>query len=178
MKDSEVIDALAYFRVLFPQVAVPERAEDDLAIPVWVQKLADLEQAEVQAAIDRLAVAGYPPNVVQIRADVLAHRSEAPSFGEAWAEMVEAASTCDWFGALPEFSHPAVRELARQIGWDEFRRSDPADTYAVHQASGRYAEITRRAVERELAGLPAFQTPDELPEGMAELVEGIFGKED
>lgn len=174
MKESEALDALAYYRVIFPQVAVPLREEDDLAMPVWIEKLADLEQSEVKAAIDRLALGRFPPNVVQIRADAIVHRNDAPSFGEAWAEMTERASTCDWFGGrIPEFSHPAIDELARQIGWNTFRMSDPGDSYRVHQATARYEEITQRAIERELQGLPAYRTHEELPEGMAELVEGI-----
>ena len=88
--------------------------------------------------------------------------------------MAGKASTADPYDA-PRFSHPAIDELARQIGWENFRLSDPLDTYFVHAAESRYRDLCEREERARVLGEPGLAARDvrELPPGLAELVEGI-----
>lgn len=173
MKPSEVLRLVARFELTFG------RPVGDEAKQIWLQMFTDIDAEDATQALDELAAEDtYPPTPQRIRRAALEQSIDVPTFGEAWAEMVESASTCNYFSSVPPtMSHPAIDELARQVGWSDFRVSNPEDTYYQHSARARYEEIVDRSLRRALQGLSAFEERwselEETPHEMRELVEGI-----
>lgn len=171
MKPSDVLDLAALYEASY------SRELPDDTRQMWCKLLADVERNHAFAALNEIAaVSNFPPTPQHIRLRALELGAGIADFGEVWSELVEAASTCDYFDPRPPstLSRPA-HALARQLGWADFRVSDPTDTYYVHAAQQRYTDIVSRAQRNLGQGLPAFDTPFELPEGddMRSLVEGI-----
>lgn len=152
MRPSEILRLVSRFELTFG------RTVSDEAKAIWLQVFVDVDAEDAVRALDSLAATeDYPPTPQRIRRAALEESLGTPSFGEAWAEMVDAASRCDYFDSRPpRMSHPAIDALARQVGWSDFRVSNPEDTYYQHSARERYEEIVNRSVRRTLQGLPAF----------------------
>jgi hypothetical protein len=170
MTESDVLVAIAYAEGSWGK-AIPQTAQR-----VWQVQLADLPLPSVRSAIDSLAaVSDFVPTPQHVRAIVLERANEIPDFAEVYEELVENATTCDFFDPdPPRTMTPAAQALGRSIGWPEFRSSDQ-NTYFVHELRARYAEVVGRAARRLRDGLPAFDAPEQLSlEGEVEdLVEGI-----
>jgi hypothetical protein len=173
VKASETLFLVARYELTFA------REVSDEGKKLWLELLYDIDPEDAKRALDSLAgTETYPPTPQKIRRVALEESIASPPFGEAWAEMVEAASTCDYFDSRPPpMSHPAIDELARQIGWGDFRVSNPEDTYYQHSARERYSEIVERSTRRMMQGLPAFDpmrfSSFEDVREMQELTQGI-----
>lgn len=178
MKPSEALDLVAIYEASYSR-DVPDPTRN-----LWCSLFADVpREAGLNALNELAATTNFPPTPQRIRLLALELDAGITGFGDIWRELVEAAETCDYFDPNPPkaLSAPAYA-LARQLGWADFRVSDPTDTYYVHQAQQRYAEVTERAQRRLTNGLPAFEPIPEveaLGDGIfGRLVEGIFGDGD
>jgi len=170
MDEAEVLEAVAYAESSWGVEILPT------ATIVWAEQLQGLPWPAVKRAIDDLAArTEFKPTPQRVRALALELREGFPSFDEVWTELVANASTCDFFDPNPPatMSLPA-QALGRSLVWGAFRERD-LDTYYVHEARLRYAEITERATRRLRENLPAFEAPARpaLSGEVAELVEEI-----
>lgn len=175
MKQSDVLDLAALYEASYSR-ELPDGTRE-----MWCKLLVDVPRESAFAALNEIAATSqFPPTPQHIRLRALELDAGIADFGRVWVELLDAANTCDYFDPNPpkSLSAPAYA-LARQLGWADFRVSDPTDTYYVHQAQQRYADIADRAQRRLVAGLPAFEThllPD-VSEGFRKLVDGIGGDE-
>lgn len=170
MKASAILFLVARYELTF------DREVTDEGRKLWLELFRDVDAEDAQRALDSLAgQETYPPTPQRIRRAALEASIDAPDFDEAWFEMVESASRCNYFDSrAPIMSHPAIDELARQIGWSDFRVSNPEDTYYQHSARERYAEIVNRSMRRVMQRLPAFEDRYELPDhGRRQLTDGM-----
>lgn len=170
MNESDVFEAIAYAEGSWGK-PIPKLSKE-----VWFRQVADLSVDPVRRAIDELAAdSGFTATPQMVRARALEVAVELPGFDEAWAELVANAETCDWHDSRPPatMSVPA-QELARSLGWMQFRTAD-LNTYYVHEARQRFTEITDRASRRVRDGLPAFEEPPQraLPGDVVDLVDEI-----
>lgn len=171
MKPSETLELVGVLEASF------SRDLSDESRKLWCQVLADVDSSFAYEALhESAATSNFPPTPQALRLRALEIAAGIPDFGEIWAELIDAADTCDYFDPSPPvtLSQPAYA-LARQLGWPDFRVSDPHDTYYVHQAQQRYVEITDRARRRMGQGLPAFAPPADaaLRADLGALVDGI-----
>jgi hypothetical protein len=170
MTEAEVLEAMAYAEGSWGKPIAK------LSRHVWAVQISDLSVEAVRRAIDECAVSSeFPPTPQHVRARALELTAEVPGFEEAWTELLENASTCDWFSSVPPetMSLPA-QALGRSLGWLQFREAE-LNTYFVHEARQRFSEISERAARRVREGLPAYEEPEPkaLPGEVAELLEGI-----
>lgn len=175
MKPSDALDLVALYEASY------NRDVPDNTRKLWIVLFADVARAPAFAALNELAATvAFPPTPQHIRLRTLEIEAGLVGFGEIWREMCDAAKTCDYFDPEPPRSlSPPARALARALGWADFRASDPTDTYYVHHAQQRYAEVADRVRRRLTNGLPAFEAPvpPALSDGFGELVDGIGGEE-
>jgi len=176
MKPSETLRLVAHCEASYGTVVSDESRQ------LWCELLADVDARDATTAFDeQAATSNFPPTPQRVRLRALELGAGLAPFGDVFAELVAAASTCDYFDPNPpaSLSAPALA-LARVLSWADFRVSDPGDTYYVHQAQLRYEEITERARRRLFDGLPAFETLHALPDvsnGFGALVDGIGGQD-
>lgn len=174
MKRSEAVELLAVVQVAFAH-DLPEAT-----VAMYVEHLLDLDYESASKGVTLLIRGGdrFFPRISDIRRAALGAAGMFPSFGEAWKEMQSMAS----YGSTnqrtpPPFSHAVIDELARQIGWENFRMSSEFDTYFISMAERRYRDICGREEEARLLGLPGLQSPtrtNELPDGrLMELADGV-----
>ena len=145
----------------------------ETTLSVYIDVLEDLDYQSARLGVESIIRSGsrFFPRVSEIRRAAMESTADLPSFGEAWAEMSSRASN-----DRPKFSHEVIRELVRQIGWENFQLSDPLDTYFEHAAKERYEAICQREMRSLLNGAPALSERRrfELTDGdVRGLVEGI-----
>lgn len=171
MKPSEALKLAMRYEATYGSVLSDESRS------LWCEVLADVRVDDATRALDELAAIGnFPPTVQQIRLRARERGVELPEFGTVFAELIDAANTCDYFDPNPPSTlSPVAYTLARSLGWADFRVSDPTSTYYVHQAQQRYEEIATRVQRRLAEGLPAFDRPEtpELSDGVKAIVDGI-----
>lgn len=163
MTRQEFTEILALMEACWPHRPV----RNDTAA-VWFTDLADLDVETVRAAVLAVYRAGreFMPNGAQVRAEVGEQTLAAPSFGEAWLMITRAIQS---YGSRNEArvvealteKHPAVAELAAQIGLRELGMAPEGDTTGHAQARERYAVILRKR-QREFThtGLPSAAAPE------------------
>jgi hypothetical protein len=167
VKPSEILKLAQRFELSF------SRELSDEGRKLWLELFAGVGAEEATAVLDRFArIGGFPPTPQQIAEEA---RTTVLLFAEVWEELIENASTCDWFDENPprSLSDPAYA-LAELLGWSDFRSSNPSDTFYQRQAERRFEELGEMAHRRVAQGLPAFRHMELEPSNaVAELVEGI-----
>jgi hypothetical protein len=131
-----------YMAEVWPHYRVPETVEEiELREQVWLDLLGDLEPNLVRAVIANMATREFAPTPGQIReaADEAVARmrhEHAPDPDEAWREVRMAVGVHifrDGEEAGPEWSHPAIADAVRAMGWRDFCNS-PTDDSAIWRA--------------------------------------------
>lgn len=171
MNENEVTSLIARLEAAF------EHDLGETTLSVYVDALHDLDYEPARMGVETIIRSGgrFFPRISEIRRMAMESSAAFPSFGEAWREMSSKASAGDGINP-PGFSHPVIRELVRQIGWENFRLSEEGDTYFEHAASQRYEAICEREMRALLTGAPSLADRPrlELPgEDIRRLVEGI-----
>jgi hypothetical protein len=172
MKESEILDLATVYEVTY------NRDLSDSARSLWRQVFTDVDRAKAFDALMEIAAREkYPPTPQRIRLRALELDTGFRDFTQVFAELVAAASTCDYFDPNPpaELSAEALT-LARILGWMQFRTADLSSTYYMHSIEKRYADVVERAQRRLGQGLPAFVTgvdQVQLGSGIGEIVLGI-----
>ena len=143
MKLSDALALVADIQAAFPRQPWPEPT-----VNLYASELArlPLEPDAATAAIRsmiRSRTSEWAPTIGEIVQHLIERADAAPSFDEAWAEMVSKASSGPYFrpNEAPAMSHPAVDALARLIGWSTFRTASSTDDFFRRQGAKVYAGV-------------------------------------
>jgi hypothetical protein len=156
VNDQETASLLATVQRLWP--TVPFQTKVDAAmVRAWQVVLADIPHTAAEALLVNTARAGaaFPPPPGQIAEQVIATRddltgSTAPTPDDAWGEVLAVVQRRGWYRGMPEsWSHPAVEQVARSLGWDELCHGDPMVVRAhflrlYPEAARRHTSVRRR----------------------------------
>lgn len=174
MTERQARDIVALIQAAYPRHPWPQST-----VAFFASELQRAGEFEVVVGVVRSMLrtrAGdFPPALSELLGAIADASTGIPSFEYALMALREAAVTCDYFSSEPpQDLHPAARELGRQLGWEDFRFGDHVgDTYYEHTARQRYEQIVLHARSRVVEGLPAWESPAELPSEVRGLVEGI-----
>lgn len=109
----------------WPNYPIPADPDERVVrLQVWTDTLGDLESTAVRAALVTLSESEwFPPlGVLRSRAcEIVANAAgvaRIPDVDEAWAEVMEAIHNVGRYGS-PKWSHPALTQTMRAIGWLE-----------------------------------------------------------
>ncbi len=130
MNEREVAQLMLIAATRWPRQWVAPTNNDDLNVMMlcWMDTLGDLDASLVRAVMASWT-SEWPPNLGQIRQKALeivismVDTSTAPSWGDAWEELVEACHRVGSYGT-PTWSHPCVAKAVDIIGYKEFCLSD------------------------------------------------------
>lgn len=113
MNEREAASLVAIIAAAFPQWSAGRET-----VAIYVDALSDLDVEEARAAIrDLILTEDRWPSIAAIRRRTAARSGAlAPSSSQAWSE-IQACAVSHGRVALPEFSHPALDESVRAIGW-------------------------------------------------------------
>jgi len=151
MTKNEIASLIARLEAAF------EHDVGETTLSVYIDALEDLDYQSARLGVETIIRSGgrFFPRVSEIRRAAFESGARFPAFGEAWAEMSSRASAGNGIDP-PAFSHPVITELVRQTGWENFRLSDPLDTYFEHAAKERYEAICDREMRALLTGAPSL----------------------
>lgn len=143
----------------------PRHSIPDLAAAKFFTDLERFDADKVQVAIEALFLAGreFPPTSAHIIGEIAEQTESAPEFGEAW-DLIHRAirrhGSHNKQRVVDSLEHPAVAELAAQVGVRELGLAAEGDTTRHAQAREMYRAIVRKR-RRELthAGLPSAAVP-------------------
>lgn len=161
MTKSEWLDIVADMTGHWPHAVIP-----DATVGAWYELVADLDAAEVRAAMRIAAVdpeIKFPPTGGHLRAKVLGElRQDRATWGEVWEEIMDSVTR---FGAQREteitWSSELVEQLVKLGGFRELCLGD-VDSLPTIEAQWRnkWEALRRRALqERVWKGLPHAGLP-------------------
>lgn len=163
MNDNEIAKLVGLVHTLWPTFeAMPE------TVPAWRLILRDLDYEPAKTAVIGLSTDGreFPPPVGMIRQRTLkALGHGAPDVDQA-VEEVMGAATYLGFARQPTWTHPAIADAVRAVGWDYvcYEPNQPAVRAHLRQA---YESAAARHERRSLAPQPVLEAPipRQLPAG-------------
>ena len=140
MNEREAASIVAIIAAAFPQWQASRET-----VAVYVDGLKDLDHNEtLNAARDLLKIDDRWPSIATIRRRVATRLgSLAPSPSQAWGEVTQQA---DQIGraSLPNWSHPAIGETVKAIGWFAICQSTNPDTMRA-QFMRMYEDAQKRS---------------------------------
>lgn len=162
----------------------------DLTAKTWWMELGNLDAELVGAAVRAVALSDreHPPTAGHVLAEIAEQSEGAPSFGEAWQQVLAAIRHHGSHRPqtiVDSLSHPAVAELAAQLDIRELGLAPESSLTTWHaQTRERYAAILRkrrRAITHaELPpAIPRDQLrgegrgPKQIGASIGDLVEGL-----
>lgn len=168
MTRAEWAGVLERIAVNWPQSQIPLASAAK-----FYDDLKDFDGVVVAAAVEAIHRNGreWPPTSAHILAEIADQTESAPEFGVAWQMIVKAIRS---YGSHnPQLvvdklndQHPAVAQLASQIGIRELGMAKEGDTTRHAQAREMYAAICRKRVRRIThLGLPSAAVPQLRGEG-------------
>lgn len=103
-------------------------------VGVYVELLKDLEYEQVLEAVsDLICTEEWCPSVATVRRRVAAKKGVlAPPAVEAWDEVIDKVRQVGLRGGGAEWSHPAIKQTVRAIGWNQICQSTNVDTLRAH----------------------------------------------
>ncbi len=158
MNHQETAGLIATVHRLWPTVPFQADAGREM-VRSWQVVLADIPIEAAEALLVNIARSGasFPPPPGQIAAQVLATRDDlagftAPTADDAWAEVLRLVQSHGWYRGMPTvWSHPAVEQVARSLGWDELCHGDPmvvrAHFLRLYPEAVRRHDATRQRTE-------------------------------
>lgn len=116
MTKTEIRNLIALTTANFP--GMQEKDMRPTAV-LWEKMLADIPYKSAEKAIVKIiATAKYFPTVAEIRETVdKFNPNSLPEPDEAWAEVMQQISSAGCYGK-PRWSHQAVQDAVRAIGWN------------------------------------------------------------
>jgi hypothetical protein len=145
MDRTEVASVLAVLAAAFPHVNVTKETA-----AVYAEMLADVGYEEgKRAAKMAIATSDYFPSVATLRRFARRPDQDPPAAMAAWHEVRVAfqQASNEW----PKFSHPAVEQAARAIGWWEMKHSDNASALRAHFCRAYDEAVQAMAMEETKA---------------------------
>jgi hypothetical protein len=148
MTRHEAAQIVALLAAAFP--AFPPARE---TVAVYVDALADLDYAEtLEATKDLIRLEERFPSVASIRRRVgIRAGLLSPAIAQAWEE-VNAQASDGGRSRVPNWSHPAIAETIRAVGWFQFCSSTNPE--AMRAQFLRLYEDNRRRHDDELMARP------------------------
>lgn len=154
MDATEIRMMWLYGKHLWPNWRLPETSDEDtLTREAWSRNLGGLDLSTVQAAMDLLSGERFPPPVGVIRStafDVLRDQGDArlpPDLDRAQIEVNEAVQRGYRF--VPEWSHPAIAEAVKAVGWGTLCRAPDITGLQAHFRD--FYALARARYERQTA---------------------------
>lgn len=142
----EIIKALTVLAAAYPRFELPPATVD-----IYCRLLTDLDFDTLKAATLHCAtVYKFFPTVAEIRQAAVELQTMAqgiPEESQAWGEVVEQIRHVGSYGS-PQFSHPLIEQVVRQLGWINLCMSEnqPADRARFMDAYAQaFRESRRRA---------------------------------
>lgn len=137
--------------------SVPYRVPVDAAfIRTWHAVLRDVTLDEAERAVLDASRRGdsFPPTPGAIVAAVLAARDVSagltvPDTDVAWAELMGAVRTRGFMQGPPEWSHPAVADVARALSWRELCYSNNEGVLRAHFLRLYAPAVARAATQHD-----------------------------
>jgi hypothetical protein len=149
-----------YVRETWPHYQLPQ-TEEELSIreQVWLDVLGDVDARMVRAVLTTMAHREFAPAPGQIREAVesalmSSDGTAAPDPDEAWREVHQAVGNPDMRDD-PQWSHPAIGDAVRAMGWKDYRMSqtEAEGTWRAHFL--RFYETARKRHRTQMGlGLP------------------------
>ena len=139
MEQREAASVVAVIAAAYPQWPASKET-----VAVYADALADLDHAGVVAAVrDIILTDDRWPTIATIRRRVGARLGTlAPTPAQAWGEITRQADEVGRTG-IPVWSHPAVAETVRAIGWYDICMSSNPETLRA-QFQRMYADAQQR----------------------------------
>jgi len=163
----EVLQLIETTRRLWPTVPwhVPDTQVAQL-VDEWTAVYDGFTLAEVA---DRLVWAvrnghQFPPGPSTLVQMCLAERDRrngitAPDADEAWQEVVQAVSQRGWYAGPPDWSHPAIADAARTLGWNALCHADNQTVLHGQFTRAYTTAVARHTDERRRSELTALAAP-------------------
>lgn len=147
MTREETAQVLAVLGAAFPSATITADTAE-----VYHQALEDVNYRSAAAVLPEvIRTADWFPTVAAIRRAVAEHVGAlSPSALDAWAEVIAEARRVGNYDS-PEFSHDAIAQTVRAIGWANVCMSEMPDTIRAHFLR-LYDEHRKQADHRTLAG--------------------------
>lgn len=147
MNNVEAAKVLALCSVAFPQYPLTKET-----ITVYADLLSDLSLEQVEKAVKELLMTSDRwLSIASIRRKVAEQSGAlAPSKVEAWGEVMSQMTKHGTYGH-PEFSHEAIAETVKNLGWRSLCLSDNIET-SRSQFWRAYEELVNRFDRVALVG--------------------------
>lgn len=145
--ENEILKALTVLASAYPRYELP-----DATIKIYQRLLADLDFDLLKAATLQCATTNtFFPSVAEIRAAAVELKAMAegiPSDIEAWSQVIEQIRKVG-SRDVPEFSHPLVAQVVKQMGWINLCMSENqvADRARFLEAYSQTQKSTRRRAQ-------------------------------
>ena len=143
---TEINKALLVLAAAYPRFELPQAT-----VEIYCRLLVDLDFDTLKAATLQCAtIHKFFPTVAEIRAAAVELQTMAegiPGEAEAWGEVINQLRIVGSYG-VPEFSHPLIVQVVRQLGWINLCMSEnqPADRARFMDAySDAFNRSRRRA---------------------------------
>jgi Loader and inhibitor of phage G40P len=129
MTQVEAVKVVAILSAAYPNWAASKET-----VALYVEMLEDLEIALVMPAVkDLISTEDWCPPISVIRRHVGARMGLlSPSPLEAWGEVLSRITEVGLMGNRQGWSHEAVDQTVRAIGWGQLCRSTNVDTVRAH----------------------------------------------
>jgi len=115
MNHAEGLEIIADLKDAFPRQVI-----EDGTLKTYIDSLADLEAADVKAAVVRIIrTSRFFPTIAEIRELVAERTLSIPSAADAWHEVQEKANDYDDYDEArkwPTFSHPLIKQTVNDLG--------------------------------------------------------------
>lgn len=123
MKEIEAASLMAILAAAFPSAKISKET-----VSVYVAHLSDVPYEESRIAVDNLVrTSDFFPSVALLRREILAMMGLlAPPRESAWLE-VETGMRTRGRGVKIDWSHPAISEAVRAMGWNNMCLSENLD---------------------------------------------------
>lgn len=153
----DIKNLMAYMILAFPNYH-PALEGGTNTVDVLFDLLSDLPIDTLKTAVKACCAEpgrAFAPSAGEIRGAVAkmdAAASGLKSAGEAWQEVMDYIRGNGCHGAVPEFSHPAIKKAVQAIGLEEIGMSEDVMVERAHFLK-IYADLSQRAMS-EYSQLP------------------------
>jgi hypothetical protein len=113
MTDIQAAEIIAFLAASYPNAKIPEAT-----VEIYIEFLTPMDYNEVTAASRRIVkTAKFFPTIAEITEAVeKVSPDQLPDADQAWGEVMQQLSSVGHIG-VPQFSHDAIREAVKAMGW-------------------------------------------------------------
>lgn len=128
MTDEQVCKVLAVLTTAYPSANIPENT-----VELYMEMLIVHDYLLTKQAVYRLLkTSKFFPTIAEIEEAIEKTTvQDIPDVEQAWLDVQKTMSKTGYFES-PKFSHPAIAEAVRCIGWDNIRMSENIGVERAH----------------------------------------------